>query len=88
MTARIAGFWMNETTGVLRPAVEAYLLSETELSAEHAAALRAYFRQWIHAEWAENPEVTALRADIDGLTDRRTIHAWLDRALDAGIDPL
>lgn len=81
------GFWMREATGVLRPAVEAYLTGGA-LSSEHVAALRAYIRQWIeHGAWA-GPAVQQLRRDVDLLTSRPAISAWLDRALEKGIDPL
>ena len=86
------GYWMNEVSGVLRPAVRAYLLGGP-LSGEQIATLRAYLRQWIGGHvtspvWFVGPEVAALRASIDGLTTRRAIAAWLERAVDAGIDPL
>jgi hypothetical protein len=38
------GYWMYETSGVLRPAVEAYLAGGP-LSEAHIAALCAYLRQ-------------------------------------------
>jgi len=81
------GYWMNETSGVLRPAVEAYLLTDEELSPAHVAALRAYFRQWIAAPWS-GAGIDELRAGIDGLDSRAAIETWLDKALVAGIDPL
>lgn len=46
--AVIPGYWMNETSGVLRPAIEAYLAGGP-LAAEHVGAMRAYLRQWIFA---------------------------------------
>jgi hypothetical protein len=79
------GYWMNETSGVLRPAVEAYLKGEL-ITHGQIAAIRAYLRQWMAAEW--RGDVQALRAGIDGLTTRGAIDAWLTRALEAGIDPL
>lgn len=83
----LPGFWMHETSGVLRPAVEAYLAGG-ELSAAHVAALRAYLRQWIAAPWAGGAHIEELRAGIDGLASRGAIQAWLDHAFAAGIDPL
>lgn len=80
------GYWMNETTGVLRPAIEAYLSGEP-MSGEHVAAMRAYLRQWMAGDW-RGEAVTELRRDIDGLTSREAVSSWLDRALDMGIDPL
>jgi hypothetical protein len=82
------GFWMYETTGVLRPAVEAYLLGGRALTEAEFAALRAYIRQWIFAPMFRGPAVEALRARVDGLTDRAALSRWLDDAMDEGIDPL
>jgi mono/diheme cytochrome c family protein len=80
------GYWMNETSGVLRPAVEAYLKGEL-ITHGQIAAIRAYLRQWMAGPW-QGEDIEALRAGIDGLTTRTAIHAWLTRALEAGIDPL
>lgn len=81
------GFWMHETSGVLRPAVEAYLQNHP-LHAEHIASLRAYLRQWIAApEWT-GEGVDDLRSRIDKLISRTAISRWLADALELGIDPL
>jgi len=81
------GYWMNETSGVLRPAVEAYLMHD-EMTPGEIAAMRAYLRQWImHPGWL-GPGVEELRRGIDGLTSRQAIERWLDRALSENIDPL
>jgi hypothetical protein len=90
------GYWMWETTGVLRPVVEAYL-GGGDLSAEQIAILRAYLRQWIGSPvWDENPHAGAeehawlagMRAAVDGLTSRAAIAVWLDQAIRMGADPL
>jgi hypothetical protein len=52
------------------------------------AAMRAYLRQWIMAPGWQGPAIDALRAAVDGLTSRQAIERWLDKAVDAGIDPL
>lgn len=90
------GYWMYETSGVLRPAIEAYLhggpMSEAQI-----AAMRAYLRQWIGAPaWDQNPHagpeerawLARMRARIDDLVSRKAINDWLDDALDGGVDPL
>ncbi|WP_456852031.1 hypothetical protein [Bradyrhizobium sp. USDA 4501] len=82
----IPGYWMHETSGVLRPAVEAYLAG-APMTAEHVAAMRAYLRQWVAADW-RGDDIEALRAEVGGLTSRQSIKRWLDRAGDVGIDPL
>jgi hypothetical protein len=89
------GYWMYETTGVLKPAVKAYL-EGGELSPEDIAALRAYLRQWIDADgWdqgavhqAEKRVLARLRFMVDGLISRETIQVWLQQAASFGIDPL
>lgn len=90
------GFWMHETSGVLRPAVEAYL-GGGELSAAHVAALHAYCRQWVNSPvWDRNPHAGAeerealamLRRLVDSITSRPTLETWLAAAVDFGIDPL
>lgn len=89
-------YWRDETSGALRPAVEAYLRG-LPLGATEIDALRAYFRQWIFAEvWDRNPHanaddrahLTQLRREVDDLKDRASIDRWLDAAGDEGHDPL
>lgn len=87
MSDATPGYWMYERSGVLRPAVEAYLFGQA-LTDEQIAYLRAYFRQWVAAPDFQGPEVDTMRRTIDGLTTRRAIRDWLDLALYAGIDPL
>jgi hypothetical protein len=55
---------------------------------EHIAAMRAYLRQWIAAPGFQGQEVEALRHSVHRLYTRTEIEHWLDRAMDAGIDPL
>jgi hypothetical protein len=83
----IPGYWMNETSGVLRPAIEAYL-SDRVMTPEHIAAMRSYLRQWINAPGFIGPEVADLRESVDGLTSRQAINRWLGAAEAAGVDPL
>lgn len=80
------GYWMNETSGLLRPAVEAYLYGRPMTTA-HVMAWRAYLRQWMAGPW-QGDDADSLRADIDRIADHATLAAWLDRAAVAGIDPL
>lgn len=81
------GYWMNERSGVLRPAVEAYLNGKP-MTDEQIAAMRAYLRQWIDAPCWKGPAVAFLRATIHCLTSRHNIVAWLAIAEEEGIDPL
>lgn len=81
------GYWMDETSGVLRPAVTAYL-SGGPMTDEQVAAMRAYLRQWISSPAWLGDGIAALRADIDSLTSRDAISNWLAAAEQWGIDPL
>jgi hypothetical protein len=90
------GYWMWETSGVLRPAVEAYL-NRREMTLGQIAVLRAYLRQWINAPaWDASPHAGAedrarlaqLRADIDELTSRKAVDRWIAKAVAEGLDPL
>lgn len=82
------GYWMHETTGVLRPAIMAYL-DGAPLEPAHIGALRAYFRQWAASPaWVPCPELDALRAGVDAITDRAGVEAWLSDAEDLLMDPL
>lgn len=82
------GFWMYESTGVLRPAVEAYL-NGREMTDGQVGAMRAYLRQWIaDPSWTGGTAVSNLREAVDTLDSRGSIHAWLELAGQIGIDPL
>lgn len=83
----VPGYWMHETSGVLQPAVTAYLEARP-LSDEHIALLRAYLRQWIEAPCWSGDSIAELRGRIDSLTTREPIVRWIDDAVDLGIDPL
>ena len=83
----LPGYWMHETSGVLRPAIVAYLKRDP-MTPEQIAAMRAYLRQWINGDWGPEDEVAQLRHDIDGLTSRSAIDRWLEAAVAIGIDPL
>jgi hypothetical protein len=84
--AETPGFWMHETGGTLKPAVEAYLFGQL-MTPAHIEAMREYLRQWIAADW-RGPGIPELRAGIDGLTSRASIDRWLHLAADRDIDPL
>jgi hypothetical protein len=91
-----AAYWQNETSGILRPAIEAYLRHD-QLAEADVAALRAYLRQWIMSPaWDRNPHATEadgeilaeLRHGVDRLHTREAIDLWLYEADALGIDPL
>lgn len=90
------GYWTAETSGVLRPAVEAYL-GGGDMTAAELAAMQAYLRQWImspvwdrnpHADQAEREGLATLRRLVDRISSRATLSAWLAAATDFGVDPL
>lgn len=78
-------YWTNDTSGVLKAAVEAYLLGGP-MTPFAIGAMRAYLRQWMEGDW--RGPVDELRAAIDKITDRATLEQWLHDALEWEIDPL
>jgi hypothetical protein len=80
------GYWMYESSGVLRPAVERYLNGE-QLSANDIVAMRTYLRQWIKKGDFRGPEIKMLRDIVDSVDTREQIKAWSDLAISAGCDP-
>ena len=77
---------MNETSGALHRAVERYIKLEP-LSDLDLHVMRAYLRQWMEGDF-QGPESDGLRNTIDAIVDRASLQAWMERAVDAGIDPL
>ena len=87
VVVRAPGYWMNEISGVLRPAVEAYLAGGP-MTGEQIAAVRAYLRQWIAADGFIGPAVVSLRETVGEIASRADVAAWLSFAVEAGCDPL
>ena len=84
----VPGFWMNEQSGVLRPVVEKYLRGEPLTDAE-VSLMRAYCLQWIElGDWRGGPEFDALSDRLASVRSQAQLEAWLDKAIDLGIDPL
>lgn len=86
----VPDYWMNEASGRLAPAVEAYLRGD-ELTLEQVAEMRAYLRQWIDALWidlGETGRLRELRLRVDTIRTTGGLRGWLADALDLGIDPL
>jgi hypothetical protein len=80
------GYWMHESTGVLRPAVKHYLNNEPMTVAD-IAAMCAYLRQWMSGPW-RGEELEALRLGLDRINSREAIDDWIELAAELGIDPL
>jgi hypothetical protein len=85
MTAR--GYSVDRTGGVLRPAVEAYLHGG-EMTSTELMALQAYLKRSITTPNWQGEVVEGLRERVEDLDTRKKLEAWLDDALDIGIDPL
>ncbi len=83
----VPGYWMAESSGVLRLVVPAFLRGD-ELGPAEVVAMRAYLQQWIKAGIWEGPEIPALRADVDNLRTTSEIRAWIARAVEIRVDPL
>lgn len=81
------GYWKREVGNVLRPAIWAYLHGRP-LRPGDTSAIRAYFRQWIDCPAWRGPAIEGLRQRVDQLHTREAIAAWLDDAIEAGVDPL
>ena len=84
---RTPGYWMHETSGVLRPVIEVYL-GGGQLDEPQLAIMRSYLAQWMDSPWEPEDRIQVLRDQIGGLTSTDDVHQWLDDALDLGIDPL
>ena len=88
-------YWMNETSGVLEPAVQAYLKG-WPLSVLQIGVLRAYLRQWIQSPvWDMNPHITEesrtqlaqLRSSVEMIRTRQDVETWTALSQEMCIDP-
>jgi hypothetical protein len=80
-------FWMYETSGVLRPAIRAYLKGKA-MTAKDIAAIRTYLRVWVFAPEFDGDGVEPLRQTVDGLASREAIEDWLATARKEWVSPL
>ena len=85
-TTTVPGYWQNETSGVLQPAVKAYLAG-TPMTDNQIAAMRAYLRQWMTGAFI-GPYANTLRVMIDQIVDQPSLEAWMRLAHATAIDPL
>jgi len=94
---RAPKYWMHETTGILKPVVNAYLKGE-RIDRIQIAIMRKYLEQWFDSPvWAPGWgaesaaamfKLEALRRQVHAIQSREDIEAVLRDALDLGIDPL
>jgi hypothetical protein len=87
VTGAIPGYWMHETSGVLRPAVEAYLRHDP-MTPGQIAAVRGYLHQWFAAPAWKGPMIDPIRTAVEAITCRADISRVLEMAVREGIDPL
>jgi len=89
-------YWMNETSGVLKPVIEKLLMA-TELTPMEVSVIRAYFRQWIDSPaWDVNPHenersraaLADLRAQVRQIESMKDIEHSLAAMIAEGMDPL
>ena len=80
-------YWQNELTGQLRPVIETYLHG-FHMTARDVAVMRVYLRMWVnYGDW-RGPMIDVLRTSVDDITCRADIKQWIERAADAGLDPI
>jgi hypothetical protein len=82
-----ADVWMYETSGLMRPAVKAYVKGKP-MTAKDIAAMRIYLRVWIFAPEFVGDGVEALRKEVDGLNSREAIEDWIALARKEWISPV
>jgi len=81
-------YWMYETSGVLKPAVQAYVKGK-RLSAHEISLLKAYLWQWVQSPvWAPSGSLEGLRLRVAAITNQEDVHASIAVAVKLGMDPL
>ncbi len=79
-------FWMEEQTGVLEDAVEAYMAGE-RLTAKQLAAIKTYLRQFIQrAPLAGPANVPRLLTQIERLKTTREVEDFADEVAEYGAE--
>jgi hypothetical protein len=81
----VPGYWRDETSGLLAPAVWRYLRGES-LTSHDLSLLRAYLMQWMTGPF-QGESVDALRRQIAVIQTEDDLAHWVSWALDEGIDP-
>lgn len=89
-------YWRNEQSGELACAVFAYLYHMADgkpaPTPEEFALFREYLEYWVNAPcWSDatfEVEMKNLRERVKTLKTPREIQAWLESALETGIDPI
>lgn len=82
---RVPLYWMNETTGVLRSAVIAFL--DNNATEKQIELVIAYCKAWVDCQvWKGN--LAGIRESIREVKTSDELRRWIHEALDEGIDPL
>ncbi len=84
-------YWMNEETGKMRAAVQAFLqdgMGGATMSLEHFNLLQAYLVYVVEAPCWKGIPVAEIVEAIDKATNAKELSAVIHRCLDFGIDPL
>lgn len=86
MNAFAPRYWMHETSGVLRPVIEAYLSGRVLNDAE-VGIMRKYLYQWVTlGDWGQ--DVSELAAAVAGIRTREDVERCIVELDDWGMDPL
>jgi hypothetical protein len=90
--SRAPGYWFQETSGVLKPVVRAYLAG-SRLDSDQIGLMRRYLEQWFDASvWEaigeDMTQLESIRQRVHRIATNEDIRAALKDALDLGIDPL
>lgn len=81
-------YWMNESSGVLKPAVESYLRGG-RLDQGQVRLMRAYLLQWVLSPvWMGGDELEALQAGVRAIKTETDVRIVIEKAIDLGMDPL
>jgi hypothetical protein len=90
-------YWKNETSGILQPAITAFIErgvygSKTPApTPEQMGLIKQYLALYINAPcWQEGVQgqLAALRQSVNGINDLASCDRWLDEAMKWGFDPL
>ena len=93
---RQPGYWMNEMSGRLAPAVWTWLTFPGEITADDLALLRAYVIQWIDSPvWDPNPFadeqsrliLDMLRTNAHRIASGEDLANWVKLAVEFCVDP-
>ncbi|PZV19220.1 MAG: hypothetical protein DCF22_00700 [Leptolyngbya sp.] len=90
-------YWRNETSGILQPAMMAYINHGAypnqcpAPTPEQMGLIKQYLQLYINApcwEEGEQGQLAALRKSVQEITDLASCDRWLDEAMQWGFDPL